>query len=277
MLKMREPVLRLVALTAIFVITTRVAVWLVNRTSTTLAAREANLGLQVGLMGLTGFVAMAGSVLLGVYLGAVVGIGAEARSQRSFIWWVINRLLFLAAITSVQGFAQYYLADYLNIANAVSMTTVLMGVVGLFLVISALGGGYLADRFGRKPLVILAGITAGVGTFMLLSAREIPIAALQGVPMVMIGGCVIGLGTGTFMATHWALGTDLVPPEDAGRYLGISNLAGAGAGIVGAGIGGPMADYFNSLQTGLGYLVIFAIYAVLFLLSSLVLTRVKAR
>ncbi|MCK5633546.1 MAG: hypothetical protein KAI06_00575, partial [Anaerolineales bacterium] len=65
----------------------------------------------------------------------------------------------------------------------------------------------------------------------------------------------------------WALGTDLVPPKEAGRYLGISNLAGAGAGIVGAGIGGPMADFFNQIQPGLGYLIIFAIYASLFLLS----------
>jgi MFS family permease len=69
------------------------------------------------------------------------------------------------------------------------------------------------------------------------------------------------------MATNWALGTDLAPPGEAGRYLGISNLAGAGAGIVGAGIGGPLADFFNSLEPGLGYLVIFGMYAGLFLLS----------
>ena len=76
------------------------------------------------------------------------------------------------------------------------------------------------------------------------------------------------------MATSWALGTDLVPPKEAGRYLGISNLAGAGAGIVGTGIGGPMADFFNALKPGLGYLVIFAIYGALFLLSVAALSKV---
>ena len=79
------------------------------------------------------------------------------------------------------------------------------------------------------------------------------------------------------MATSWALGTDLVPPAEAGRYLGISNLAGAGAGIVGAGIGGPLADLFNALEPGLGYLVIFGLYAALFFLSSLALTQVPPR
>ena len=94
-------------------------------------------------------------------------------------------------------------------------------------------------------------------------------------PLVIASGCIIGLGTGTFMATNWALGTDLVPKDQAGKFLGISNLAGAGAGIIGAGIGGPMADFFNALQPGIGYLVIVALYGMLFLFSTLALTQVK--
>ena len=93
--------------------------------------------------------------------------------------------------------------------------------------------------------------------------------------MVIVSGCILGLGTGTFMAANWALGTDLVPQKEAGRYLGISNLAGAGAGIVGAGIGGPMADFFNRVQPGLGYLVIFTIYAGLFLFSVVALRGIS--
>ncbi len=139
------------------------------------------------------------------------------------------------------------------------MTTILLGVVALFLLPAALGGGYLADRVGRKRLVALAGLIGAAGTALLLLAR--------GIPLVFASGCIIGLGTGLFFASNWALGTDLAPKEEAGKYLGISNLAGAGAGIVGAGIGGPMADSFNALRPGLGYLVIFAIYGGLFLLS----------
>jgi hypothetical protein len=44
---------------------------------------------------------------------------------------------------------------------------------------------------------------------------------------------------------------------------------------VGAGIGGPLADYFDAVQPGLGYLVIFFLYAVLFLLSVAALGQVK--
>lgn len=261
------PLLRLVALTAIFVGVTQGAVWLVRSSGGWLSRAGANLGLQVTVVGLAGLIGMAGSVILGVYFGAWVGIGGEAPKQRPFIWWVINRLLFLAAVGSVQGFAQYFLADVLHIPNAATMTTVLLAIVAVFLIIFALVGGYLADRIGRRRLVGLSCLIAAVGTVALLFSTTIP--------LVLISGCVIGVGAGIFMATNWALGTDLAPPEEAGKYLGISNLAGAGAGIVGAGIGGPMADYFNLLRPGLGYLVIFAIYAALFLVAALSLARVR--
>jgi MFS family permease len=82
-----------------------------------------------------------------------------------------------------------------------------------------------------------------------------------------VAGAILGLSVGLFMTTNWALGTRLAPPAEAGRYLGISNLAGAGAGMIGQGIGGPVADYLNRSLPGLGYFVIFAGYGVLFLLS----------
>ncbi|MBN1665835.1 MAG: MFS transporter [Anaerolineales bacterium] len=265
----REPILRLVALTAVFLGVTQAVVWLIRRSSDGLFAGELSQTAQIALIGGLGLAGMAGAILIGVYLGARIGIGAGASEHSSFIWWVVNRLLFLAAIGSVQGFAQYFLADVIGIPNAASMTTVLLGVVALFLLPSALGSGYLADRIGRIRLVAAAGVLAALGTLLLLFAREMP--------MVIVAGSIIGLGGGTFMATNWALGTDLAPKGQAGKYLGISNLAGAGAGIIGTGIGGPMADFLNGIQPGLGYLVIFAIYAALFLLSSVVLLKVHPR
>ncbi|NIS78731.1 MAG: MFS transporter [Anaerolineales bacterium] len=258
--------LRLVALTTIFVLVTQTAVWMVRAGSEFLSAQDTSVFTQVSIVGFLGLIGMAGSIFLGVYFGAWVGIGEEASGQRPFIWWVINRLLFLAAVGSIQGFAQFYMTDVLKVDNPATMTTVLMAVVALFLMTSALAGGYLADRFGRRRLVAFGSIVAALGTLVLILST--------GVTMAIVSGCIIGIGAGTFMATNWALGTDLAPAKEAGRYLGISNLAGAGAGIVGAGIGGPMADFFNQLKPGLGYLVIFGIYGMLFLLSAATLSRV---
>jgi len=196
-----------------------------------------------------------------------VGIGEGAHKYPSFTWWVVNRLLFLAAVGSIQSFAQYFLADVLGVPNAPAATGKLLMVVGIFTVASALPSGWLSDKFGRKSLVALSGVVAAVGTFLLFFAHNMT--------LVTICGVIIGLSTGIFMTVNWALGTDLVPSAEAGMYLGVSNLAGAGAGIVGAGIGGPMADFFNAYQKGLGYLVIFGIYGALFLLSSLTLLKVR--
>jgi len=271
---LREPVekplrpllARVAMLTLIFVVVTTVFGGMVGFVGRLLSGRGV---VQLVAVAVAGLVAMAGAIVFGVWGSAQVGIGEGAQRYPSFVWWVINRLLYLAAVGSIQSFAQYYIQHTLGLTKeqAADMTGSLMMIVGIFTLLSALPSGYLADKFGRKRWVALTGVVAAAGTALLLVSTS--------TTMVMVSGCIIGLSAGAFMTTNWALGTDLVPSEEAGRYLGISNLAGAGAGVVGAGIGGPMADFFNSYRPGLGYLVVFAIYGAIFLLSSLVLVKVR--
>ena len=54
-------------------------------------------------------VAMAGAVVVGVWAGALGALGQDARQRSPFTWWMVNRLMFLAAATSIQGFAPYFL------------------------------------------------------------------------------------------------------------------------------------------------------------------------
>jgi MFS family permease len=190
----------------------------------------------------------------------------------SFIWWVVNRLMFLAAITSIQGFAPYFLMYAFKITNeaAAAMTGNLIMIVGIFTLLSAIPSGWLSDKFGHKRLVALSGVLAAVGGFLLLGTIWLP-----NMTLILVAGCILGLATGLFMTTNWALGTKVVPPSEAGRYLGISNLAGAGAGMIGSGIGGPVADSLNGVLPGLGYFSIFASYGILFVLSVITLRWVK--
>ncbi len=262
-----RPVLRMLLLTLLFVGVTQLALLVVKSIGNWLPEKTISLGWRIALVGLAGLSGMAGSIIIGVYFGARIGIGKESLKQTSFIWWVVTRLLFLAAIGSVRNFAMFFLNDVLQVPNPATVTTYLSAVIFIFLLISSIVGGILADKVGRKKLLAAAGILAVIGTVLLVFSRTIP--------MVIFSGVFLGLGTGTFMASNWALGTDLVPANDAGRFLGISNLAGAGAGIIGSSIGGPLADYFNAIQPGLGYPVIFALYGGLFLLSVLLLPQIK--
>jgi len=263
---LRPALLRIVRLTLIFAVVTTLFGGLVGVVGRLLSGKGISQLIGVALAGL---VAMAGAIILGVWWGARVGIGERAREHASFTWWVVNRLMYLAAVGSIQSFAQYFLQDVLQVPNAPAATSRLLMVVGVFTVASALPSGWLSDRLGRVTLVFLSGVVAALGTFLLYFAQDMTV--------VTICGVIIGISAGIFLTVNWALGTHLVPRAEAGLYLGISNLAGAGAGIVGAGIGGPMADFFNVHQPGLGYRVIFGIYGVLFLLSSLTLVKVRAK
>jgi MFS family permease len=224
------------------------------------------------VIGIGGGAAMIMAVVAGVWAGCLGTLGREADKLSSFVWWVANRLMFLAAATSLQGSILYFVMYAFKLTDeaASSLTGTLTTVIGVFILISALGAGWLSDRLGRKRLVLISGILAAMGNVLLLVTIWLP-----NLTTVYIGGTIVGLSTGLFMTANWALGTDLVPKGEAGRYLGISNLAGAGAGIIGAGIGGLVADAINHYSMGMGYFAIFAAYAMLFALSSVTLIGLR--
>lgn len=225
------------------------------------------------VMGIAGLLAIGTAVIAGVWVSVRISIGSEeARRYPSFSWWVVNRLAFLIGTTNLAGFAVYFLQARLGLKGeaAAGPASRLMMVVGVLILLCALPSGWLADRVGRKRLVAFSGIAATLGTLTLILAPNMTV--------IYVGGGIIGAATGMFFTTNWALGINVVPREEAGRYLGISNLAGAGAGAVGSYIGGPIADYFTvrvPQSPEIGYLLIFTIYAALFLLSVVVLLRVQ--
>jgi MFS family permease len=217
----------------------------------------------LALTGLVGLVGMGVAIALGVWVSVRIGIGPEIRQYPSFPWWVMNRLAFLAAGINLAAFMVFFLQEKfveLQGEKAAGPAATAIMLVGIFILLTALPGGWLADRFGRKPLVAISGVLAALGTFAVV---YIPHMAV-----IYVGACLAGATTGAFFSANWALGTDIVPKDQAGRYLGLSNLAGAGAGAIGAYIGGPIAD-------NLGYALLFSIYGVLFLLSIAALTGIQ--
>jgi MFS family permease len=267
-----RPLLRLLAMTVVFTIIIVGAGRLVNLVSTLLEdiSSITLLFIVMGLVGLTGMVI---AVALGVWLSVRISLGNTARKNSSFTWWVINRLAFLVGAFNLSAFAVYFLQARLGYVRetAAGPASKLILFVGLFILISTVPAGWLSDRFGKKRMVAIAGVIAVIGT---LGALIVP-----NLTVIYIGGSIIGIGVGFFYTANWALGTILVPKEEAARYLGISNLAGAGAGAVGAYIGGPIADFVTAQVPqvpGFGYVLLFSIYGLMFLFSIIALTQVKA-
>jgi len=267
-----QPFGRLVAMTLVFMVSILLSGEVVQWIGSSIPS-SSPVTIHLVTMGLVGLAGMLVAVVLGVWGSVRISIGSDqARKNPSFTWWVINRLAFLVGANNLSTFAIYFIQGRLGYESyeAAGPAATLKIVVGVLILVFAFPSGYLADRIGRKLLLALSGILAAVGTVVLLLSPSLTV--------IMIGGCIVGAAIGMFFTTNWALGTDIVPKKDAGKFLGISNLAGAGAGAVGAYIGGPIADYFtgNFPQTpGLGYMLIFAIYGALFLVSAIVLIKVQ--
>ena len=95
---------------------------------------------------------------------------------------------------------------------------------------------------------------------------------------VTLFGSVVGAGIGLFLTSNWALANTLAPHEQAGKFLGLTNLATAGSGAL-ARLEGPALDSLNQSWPGLwvGYKGLFIFGAVCMLTSLLLLNKINIR
>jgi Na+/melibiose symporter-like transporter len=195
-------------------------------------------------------------------------LSVDFRRYPDYTWLIVSRFLILLGIYAVQGFAQYYVRDVLRVPNPPEVTGNLLAAIGLPLTLLVFPAGLLSDRFGRRRLNLVAGALIVPGIFLLVFARA--------VPAVLAFGALIGMGTGIFLSANWALATDIIPQEEAGKYLGFTNLATAGAGAA-ARLAGPLIDGINALRPGayLGYPALFLLASASAFLGTLLVLRIR--
>jgi Na+/melibiose symporter-like transporter len=176
------------------------------------------------------------------------------------------RFLILLGIYMVQSFAQYYIRDWMRVPDAVGVTGNLMATIGIALTLLVFPAGWLSDRIGRLKLNVAGGALAALGLGLLVFANSIS--------SLYIFGAIIGAATGVFLSVNWALATDLIPQAQAGKYLGLSNLATAGAGAT-SRLAGPLIDGINASVPGsyIGYPVVFLLAAFFTLAGAILISR----
>ncbi len=186
--------------------------------------------------------------------------------SRDFFLWLISRLLILLGGNLVRNYVLYFLKDVLRLPDPAADAGNLLAVIAVAIALVVYPSGWLSDRWGRKSLTALSGLLGAVGAFLLITATTLP--------AVLLDGALIGVSLGIFLSVNWAWATDLVPAAESGRFLGISNLATAGAGVL-AGAGGYMLDYFNAQAHNLGYTVLYLTATLCYLAGTAVVLGVR--
>jgi MFS family permease len=198
------------------------------------------------------------------------GLAALIRrlSAHQTYWRLIaTRFVFLLGIYGIQTFALYYVRDVLRADNPTELTGNLLAVIALSLTVFALLGGWLSDRFGPQRVQAAACVISGLGALLMLTVRT--------PGTLLVYGTVLGIGIGVFLTANWTLANGLAPRAEAGTFLGLTNLATAGAAATGR-LEGPLIDVLNAARPGAfwGYAMLFIVCAACSLISLLLLRRI---
>ncbi|HEY8180389.1 MAG TPA: MFS transporter [Candidatus Limnocylindria bacterium] len=196
--------------------------------------------------------------------------GTDLLAHRDYVWLLVSRLFVLTGLVSLQAFALFFLEKAHNMGPDEALTAQLPVIitVAVAALLSAVPGGWISSRIGRKPVLYVA---IGLGV-----VGAVVIATAPSYWMVVAAAVPIGICSGVFLGVDWALMTDIIPKAESGRYMGISNIAVAGAGPIAATVGGVAAFLAISASLGpdLAYRGIFVLMALELLIGAWALRHV---
>ncbi|MEX1171438.1 MAG: MFS transporter [Chloroflexota bacterium] len=162
--------------------------------------------------------------------------GTDILKERSFLFLVASRLAVLMAGGALTNLAIFYLSRSQGMTQeeAGGSFTLLVGLVAIGTLITIVPAARISDRVGRKKVIYVSCAVGALGMALVAAAPSFPLA--------LLGAVTYGLSAGIFLAVDWALMTDIIPKAAAGRYMGLSNVATASAGVLAIAIGGTLMD-----------------------------------
>lgn len=193
-------------------------------------------------------------------------IDSTSGISRSYLAFLVALAFGIAAMSSMQIYALFFLQDVAGLQNPANGADLLVIAIVGAAALTVLPAGRLADRWGRTSLFIFAGVAGVISSLLLLFVSSIgPVLAI---------GVVIGISVGLFMTLTWAVANDLVSRSAAAKELGYTSVATL-VGAAGARFAGVGIDELNDVSENLGYKMILVAVAVSFALSALILAKIS--
>ena len=183
--------------------------------------------------------------------------------------FLFSRLIMITAIASFQTYGLFFLRDSVGLDNPAEALGRMTLAIASALAIGVYISGWVSDRVGRKPVVMVGAIGAALSTLWMLTADDST--------QVLIVASVIGASIGVLLSANWALANELAEQGQAGLHMGIVNLATIGGAAI-AKMLGPGIDALNRIPgraDDFGYQVVIAGAAALFVIGALMLMPLK--
>jgi MFS family permease len=200
-------------------------------------------------------------------IGAVSEILSLDTAERGpLVRLIVARFLFLLGIYVVGRFLFMYVGSRFALDPEATgqLAGGVLAALALITVIASVPGGWLSDRIGRRPVMLIGGVVAAGGVALL------PLAGSTA--LLLVTGALIAIGSAGFGAGSWALLTDLTARAETGRLLGLAHFGTAGAAAA-AGAFGLIVDAGERFAPTTGYALAFGLAAVCALAGGLMAWR----
>jgi MFS family permease len=191
------------------------------------------------------------------------------RAYPDFAWAWVTRFLISLAIAMGTLYLLYFLRDAIRYARLFPGHTASDGLLILIViytvgvVITAIAGGMISDRLGRRKLIVTVSGTLIAAAALVLTFVETWTAAIG-------AAAVFGVGFGAYLAVDQALITQVLPEaRDRAKDLGVINIAIVCPAAIGALIAAPLVSLG-------GYPTLFAGTAIVAFLGSVLVWRIKS-
>ncbi len=199
----------------------------------------------------------------------------EPLKHHDFRWVWITRALMMLGFYAIQPFLLYYLRDVIKVADPSKDSPTVFAIILLAATVSAIVGGKISDKTGRKPVVIWSSV--------IIAVTALAFTALSQLREVLIVGIVFGLGYGAYISVDWALGADVLPNQhDAGKDMAVWHIAMTLPQQVAPLMAGSMLAIFSGSEVNgvatylpMGYDFLFAFGAVCFLAGGILVKKVQ--
>jgi MFS family permease len=146
---------------------------------------------------------------------------------------------------------------------------ILSVIISITGAIAAVIAGKLADRLGRKKIIVASGI--------IMFAAIVPFALIPNYQLMQALAVVFGIGYGSYLSSDWALVSDILQSEgDSAKDMGLWQMSVATPQVV-SGLLGMAITAINAATAPqyMGYTVAFLIAAFGFLFGSTLIRKVQ--